>query len=229
MTEPRSDLWMSPGPGPERRPIQTLGPAPATVAPAGATTPGPPARRARPWWLWAVVALVALVALLLGLTRCGADPEAADAPTTAPAPAATAPIPGAGVGQPEPVSPAGSLTAGATSLFEAARFGDRALVALVGQTAQGKAVPVQSVPADEGFWIGPSEADRVWVQLAANDESPVTITEGQLLDLSGAVVTHGADFAGKAGVAAAEGADQLTRQGAHLEVDPDQVTVVGTR
>ena len=69
----------------------------------------------------------------------------------------------------------------------------------------------------------------MWVQLTTNDESAITITAGQLLDLAGPVVPHGPDFAGKAGVSAADGAEQLTRAGAHLEVDPNRITVVGTR
>jgi hypothetical protein len=89
-------------------------------------------------------------------------------------------------------------------------------------------VPVQSVDADEGFWVGPSATDRVWVQLTSNSESTITISAGELLDLSGPVVSHGADYARKAGVTAEEGADQLTREAAHLEVNPSQVKVVGT-
>jgi hypothetical protein len=167
---------------------------------------------------------VALGALLLGLTRCGAQRDALE-PAAAPAQAAAG-VPAFPAAGP---APAGSLTAGTTSLFDAARSGDRGLAAVVGQTAFAHAVPVQSVPADEGFWVGADEADRVWVQLSANDESVITIAPGQLLDLSGPVVSHGTDFAGKAGVTADEGAAQLTREGAHLEVDPNQVTVVGTR
>jgi hypothetical protein len=90
-------------------------------------------------------------------------------------------------------------------------------------------VPVQSVPADEGFWIGTGVTDRVWVQLTTNGESAITITAGQLLDLAGPVVPHGPDYAGKAGVSVADGAEQLTRAGAHLEVDPNRITVVGPR
>jgi hypothetical protein len=224
MTESRRDLWSTHGAG-------TAG-SPSTLArtPAAPGATAPTRRRAlRPWWLVALLALLALGALLLGLSRCSAQRDAAPAPVT-PAPAAPAPaFPTAGAAGAAAAGPAGSLVAGATSLFDAARTGDRGLVALVGQTAVAHAVPVQSVVADEGFWVGGSEADRVWVQLSANDESAITIAPGQLLDLSGPVVSHGPDFAGKAGVTADEGAAQLTREGAHLEVDPNQVTVVGAR
>jgi hypothetical protein len=159
--------------------------------------------------------------MALGLARCGAQRDAAQAPApVAPGgwtPDAIIPPPGPG-----------SLEAGTTSLFDAAR-GDQGLIDLVGQTATGYAVPVQAVDADEGFWIGASATDRVWVQLTSNEESTITIAPGELLDLSGPIVSHGADYARKAGVTAEEGADQLTREAAHLEVNPNQVKVVGTR
>jgi hypothetical protein len=191
-------------------------------APAGATAPraqagAPRSRRSR--WLLVALALVAAAATTLGLARSGAH---RDAP-----PALTAPggwSPDATIPPPAP----GSLEAGTTSLFEAAH-GEQGLIDFVGQTATGYAVPVQSVDADEGFWVGPSATDRVWVQLTSNNESTITITAGELLNLSGPVVSHGADYAGKAGVTAEEGADQLTREAAHLEVNPSQVEVVGTR
>ena len=221
VTESRSDLWTTGGTATDRRR------GGAHAVPAGAAGPpvGTPSGRRR--WLLAVLALVALAALLLGLVRCSADRAGVDAPGI-PA-VSTAVIPGAGAAAAPTAPVAGSLTAGADSLFDAARSGDRGLAALAGQTATGHAVPVQSVPADEGFWIGSSDSDRVWVQFTTGAESAVTITPGQLLDLHGPVVTHGADFAAKAGVAAADGAEQLTRAGAHLEVDPKQVTVVGAR
>jgi hypothetical protein len=219
MTEPRSDLWTTShtATGFDRG-------GAAHAVPAG--RPASTARTGRrPWWLVVLLALTAAVALLFGLVRCGAD-QAGVGPTAIPA-VPTAVIPGAGAAA-APTRPVpGSLTAGTTSLFAAAGAGG--LVALIGQTATGHVVPVQSVPADEGFWIGSSATDRVWVQFTASGESAVTITPGQLLDLHGPVVPHGPDFARKAGVAAADGAEQLTREGAHVEVDPNQVTVVGTR
>jgi hypothetical protein len=222
MTEPRSDLWSTGATGTAHR-----GGA-AHAVPAGATGRRPSTPRSgRPWLPLVLLALLAVAALLFGLVRCGADRAGLD-PAAVPA-VPTAVIPGAGAAAAPSAPVPGSLTAGTTSLFAAARSGDRGLAALAGQTATGHAVPVQSVPADEGFWIGTGPTDRVWVQFTASGESAITITPGQLLDLSGPIVPHGADFARKAGVAAADGAEQLTGQGAHLEVDPNQVKVVGTR
>jgi hypothetical protein len=217
MTEPGSDLWTpfvpdAGGTGRHGATTRTvLGTAPAE----GARRVPAAARRRR--WPWVLLPLLGVVALLLGLVRCSADSDR----TVVPAPPAwSAP--------PPPAAP-GSLTAGATSVFAAAAAGGQGLAALTGQTATGHAVPVESVPADEGFWIGTGVTDRVWVQLTTNGESAITITAGQLLDLAGPVVPHGPDYAGKAGVSVADGAEQLTRAGAHLEVDPNRITVVGPR
>jgi hypothetical protein len=240
MTDPRHDLRHAGG---ARDPLGSyFEPAGATATrtpPGGTPVQPPPApRRGRRRWVWLVAALVAVAALLFGLSRYGAEgigAEGIGADGNPAAPAAPA-GPGAATpgGAPAAAAP-GSLTAGtdrtggAVSLFAAAAPGGRGLPSLLGQTATGRAVRVQSVPADEGFWIGTGETERVWVQLTSDDESPVAIAEGALLDLSGPVVGHGADFARKAGVTAQEGAEQLTRQAAHLEVDPSKVTVVGTR
>lgn len=224
MTEPRDDLWTTRVPATSRTGPAIPAPRAAPARHAGGAR-RPPARRRR-GGLFVVLVLVAMVAMLVGLAQCVA---ARDRPTIATTVVPTAVIPGAGAAATPTAPDPGSLVAGSTSLFAAARSGDRGLALLAGQTANGHAVPVQSVPADEGFWIGSSPTDRVWVQFTSNVESGVTITPGQLLDLNGAVVTHGADYAVKAGVPAQDGAEQLTRQGAHLEADPNQVEVVGTR
>jgi hypothetical protein len=219
MTEPSSDL-------------RTAVPAtswPARVDGAARAAGGRPgahrqARRGLRRVSGTVLVVGAVVALLAGVVRCSAGVGNSAVPAVP-----TAVIPGAGADAAPVAAVPGSLSADGTSLFDAARTGDRSLADFAGDTAIGHAVPVQSVPADEGFWVGPNDTDRVWVQLTSSGESAVTITPGQLLDLSGPVVPHGADFARKAGVAAADGAEQLTREGAHLEVDPNQVKVVGTR
>jgi hypothetical protein len=88
-------------------------------------------------------------------------------------------------------------------------------------------VPVRSVPADEGFWVGSRAADRVWVQLTvAPAESPYQVRPGQLVDLSGPMTAHDSGFAGQVGVGAAEGADQLSRQAAHVAVQKADLRIV---
>ena len=78
---------------------------------------------------------------------------------------------------------------------------------------------VLSVPADEGFWIGTSQTDRVWVQIVGKGESPYQVQAGDKVDFTAKVVGHALTFAAHVGVDAAEGAPQLTAQKAHIEVD----------
>ncbi len=211
-------------------------------------TPDAARRPRRPWWLWLLLALVVLALLVFGLVRCGsggaedaggagttggptgseatgtADPDAGGA--DAGAPTGAAPAPGAPAsGAPAPGAPgsgtAGSLTAGGTALLPVAAAAGPGgeLTGLVDEPVSGQGVVVQSVPADEGFWVGGSDSDRVWVQLAVQPgESPFRVQPGDRLDLTGRVVAHDAGFAQQVGVDAAEGAEQLTRQAAHVEV-----------
>jgi hypothetical protein len=175
----------------------------------GATrTEASPSRR--PWWLWALLALLALAILLFALAQCGSSTDPAS--TTAPAPS-NAPAGSAGAGQ-------GSLTAGGTSLLPVAQGAgpNGELTSQVGQTATAQGVLVQSVPADEGFWAGTSETDRVWVQLSGTDESGYVVQQGDRVDFTGQVTAHDPGFATQVGVDAAEGADQLGQQAAHIEV-----------
>lgn len=94
-----------------------------------------------------------------------------------------------------------------------------ALGRFTGQAATAEGVPVQSVPANEGFWVGDSVTDRVWVQLAGAGESGYTVKPGDRVSFTaGKVVATGPAFAGQVGVNAAEGAAQLTAQGQHISV-----------
>ncbi len=99
------------------------------------------------------------------------------------------------------------------------------LALLTGQRVVARGVRVLSVPADEGFWVGDGPAARVWVQLPTTRESRARIRPGQLLSFVGTVVAHDSAYAQRVGVTAAEGADALTRQKAHIAVSPDGVSV----
>ncbi|GAA3618316.1 hypothetical protein GCM10022223_38810 [Kineosporia mesophila] len=95
----------------------------------------------------------------------------------------------------------------------------------VGDRATARAVPVQSVDADEGFWVG-SEGDRVWVQLVGPPpESPYQVRAGDSVSFTGTVVKHDAGFAARVGVSRADGSRSLTSQGAHIEVRKSTLTL----
>lgn len=99
------------------------------------------------------------------------------------------------------------------------------LAPYVGRPVEVQGARVESVPADEGFWIGDGPERRLWVQLTEVGESPAVVRAGQSVSFLGAVVATPTGFATAVGVDAAEGADHLQRQGAHLEVRAADVRV----
>ena len=207
-----------------------------TAPPRGATS-SEQSRRRTPWWLWLLLGLLALAALLFGLTQCGpsagTDPGASGgaAPTGTADPGAAAPgsaaDPSGSAGAPAAggAGGAGVLTAGGTSLLPLATVAGPggSLTSLVGQPAAGSGVTVVSVPADEGFWVGSSETDRVWVQLTGTGESGYVVQQGDQVEFTGTVVAHDPGYAEQIGVDPAEGAEQLAAQGAHLEVPKSEL------
>ncbi|MDQ3146363.1 MAG: sigma-70 family RNA polymerase sigma factor [Actinomycetota bacterium] len=78
---------------------------------------------------------------------------------------------------------------------------------------------VQAVVADEGFWIGSDDQQRVWVQLLVGPgESAQEVRPGQRVSFDGIFVASPAGFAADVGVVPSEGAAQLQAQGFHIEV-----------
>ena len=78
---------------------------------------------------------------------------------------------------------------------------------------------VESVPADEGFWVGTSATDRVWVQLAVSAESPIRVETGDAVSFVGILRPLPATFAEDVGLTREEGAQQLADQGQYVAVD----------
>jgi hypothetical protein len=120
------------------------------------------------------------------------------------------------------------VTADGQDVLALAGQGDAAtaLGGLADQTVTGTGVQVLSVPADEGFWVGTSDEQRVWVQLTGEEgESPYQVTEGDVVDFEGTVVAHDASFAEQVGLADADGAAQLTELASHIEAAKGSVTL----
>lgn len=197
----------------------------SSSGPSGATPVKTEQPRKRPWWALALLAVVLLGILLFALSQCSntapapAPGPAAPASATASADTATGAAPSASAAG--AATGAGTLTAGGAALLPVSGAADAggSLAAQVGKPVTGTGVTVLSVPADEGFWVGSSDTDRVWVQLTGGGgESPYSVKAGDRVDFTGQVVAHDAGFAGQVGVDAAEGADQLVRQSAHIAV-----------
>ncbi|GAB6901528.1 hypothetical protein [Kineosporia succinea] len=118
----------------------------------------------------------------------------------------------------------GTLFAGRAQLLPVS--GDTmVLSAYEGDEVTAQAVPVLSVDADEGFWIG-SPGERLWVQLVGPPpESPYRVRAGDSVTFSGRIVEHSASFAARVGVDRAEGSRTLAVQRAHIEVSKRTLAV----
>lgn len=162
-----------------------------------------------PWLLLGLLALTLLAAALLARGVSGDGSGAASADRAASA------AQGGGSGQ---TADAPSLTAGGQDLLalEGGRLGS-----LEGQRAEGTA-RVESVVADEGFWVGQDARNRVFVFLTPQarrsaGESGFQVEAGQTVSLRGTVKASSAQFAERAGVSADEGAQQLVEQAGYVE------------
>ena len=144
--------------------------------------------------LLGLLLLLALALLLFFLLRGDDDdsdrasstatPTATATPSATPAGDGTSATGGAAAG-------AGTLTAGGTELLPVPDASE--LDATEGEAATGEGVTVQSVVPGQGFWVGTSETDRVYVELGGDtgeDEQPgqdVQVAEGDKVNLTGEV------------------------------------------
>jgi hypothetical protein len=127
----------------------------------------------------------------------------------------------AGAGAGADTAGGGSLTANGEDLLAAASGGS--LAERAGQAVTGTA-KVESVVSDEGFWVGSSAEDRVFVFLTpearqSQGESGFQVTAGQTVSLEGALTALQESPEVAEGVTADEGADQLTSQGAYVRAE----------
>ena len=186
-------------------------------------SPGKTPVTARPKWLVPLlIGVVVVIALVLLLTRCGGEDDDASTPgdstaATTPAAVPSATVTSATSATSFSATAAGTVTAGNTDLMINSTAAG--LKPHDGQQATANAVEVQSVPADEGFWIGSSETDRLWIQLTdTGGESDYQVKAGDQVGFTGTVTKAADGYAATTGLTAAEGADQLTKQGYYLSV-----------
>lgn len=116
-------------------------------------------------------------------------------------------------------SNAGQLTVGNANLLPPPANG---LSDQVGNTATGKDVVVQSVNGNEGFFVGSSATDRVYVEwggdVGENEASRFRPQEGQRVNLTGPLQSAGAEELRKLKLSSAD-ADLVRSQGAFVNAD----------
>jgi hypothetical protein len=116
-------------------------------------------------------------------------------------------------------SNAGQLMAGGASLLPPPADG---LSAQAGRTATGKDVRVQSVNGNEGFFVGSSPTERVYVEwggdVGENEPSRFRPQEGQRVNLTGPLQPAGARELNKLKLSSAD-AELVRSQGAFVNAD----------
>jgi hypothetical protein len=116
-------------------------------------------------------------------------------------------------------SDAGQLTAGTAKLLPPPSAG---LTALVGETATGKDAVVQSVNGNEGFFVGSSATDRVYVEwggdVGEDETSRFQPRKGQRVNLTGPVQAAGPRQLEKLKLSAPD-AELVRSQGAFVNAD----------
>jgi RNA polymerase sigma factor (sigma-70 family) len=180
-----------------------------------------------PMWLWQWIrAHPVSSSAAVGVGAAGvAVAVAVSGQSPAPAPPPPAPTTVAAAAPSGPVAPSSpaTLTVAGVEVLPAGPVG--AMARMVGRPAAARDVRVQSVPADEGFWVGTGPGQRVWVQLRPGRESAVRVRPGQLASFPATVVRVSAGTPARIGLSAAEGSAELVAAGAYLEVDPRRLVL----
>jgi RNA polymerase sigma factor (sigma-70 family) len=174
-------------------------------------------RRALTFGTTATAAVVVGAAALTMRPDAPPEPQAAPVTTTTTAPPATAPPTTA----PPTTTPSGRVSTAEGPVPASAE----GLAGAVDQQVDAGAVPVVEVPADEGFWIAADDGGRLWVQLVGAAESPVDVDPGATVSFTGRIAAHGPTYATDVGLPPGPSADELGRQGHHLEVAADSIRV----
>lgn len=162
--------------------------------------------------LWLLLALLALALLIVLLITVLSGDDDKDKSAKAPSAQSAKPVTG-GAG-----ASSGALTAGGQSLFPASAA---SLQQAIGSDAQGREVVVQSVVKSQGFWVGSSQSDRVYVEYGGNtgeNEPGGQPKEGAKVNLTGPVKAAPADPESTLNVSAPE-AEQIRSEGAYINAD----------
>ncbi len=174
------------------------------------------------WWLLGLLALVLLAILLISLLG-GDDDEQSATATPTPTPSAQS-TPEPATGAPAGAAGAGTLTARNESLLPvpAGGLGD-----FETEQATGQGVSVQSVVKDEGFWVGSSAEDRVYVEyggdVGADETQGFEPKVGDKVDLTGEL-RPAPENPGQTLNLPDQAARQVSRQGAYVNADSVQAT-----
>jgi hypothetical protein len=174
-----------------------------------------------PWAVGLVTAVLLLIVAVVLANVIGGDLQLGPEPEiTIGFGRGDEPAPAAGVAGAE----AGTVLAGGDPLLPLPPAG---LGPYQGREVVGTAVPVLSVVANEGFWVGRDQIDRLYVVIGTGPESPPDVEAGQLVSFTGRLETVPSELPAPFALSAAEGADRLAELGYYVAVPA--VEIVGVR
>lgn len=104
--------------------------------------------------------------------------------------------------------------------------GTEAMAPYAGMAVEARGVRVQSVVEPRGFWVGNSEAERVWVDVH-DDSEPPPLAAGQRISFRGTLVPNTAATLERAGGGGAGDRAQLEGQGYHVDVPSETIRPAG--
>ena len=148
-----------------------------------------------PWWVWLLLALLVAALLWWMLDDDDAPEQVAAAPyEEVAAPAETDAVLGPQPATADAGAAAGTTGAASGPITDLAAIGGAAAAGeIVGRQVELTGVPVLEMVSDAGFYIGSSQADRVYVLLDEQKtpnqpgEGRVNVNKGQTIGLSGTV------------------------------------------
>lgn len=96
--------------------------------------------------------------------------------------------------------------------------GDKPLAPYAGREVRADGATVESVPTPEGFWVGSSRSDRVWVDLDGGGPLSKPVTAGEQVSFEGKLIPNHAELPAQLGLDTPGDAAQLERQGFHISI-----------
>jgi len=176
-----------------------------------------PRRRRGLWWILGLLLFVLLLILLL--RGCGDDDDngsGAGGATTEQTDGGSGDTGDTGGDSGDAEGGAGSLTSDGQNVFAEILGGPGALEGLLGKDAEGTSVTVQEVVNEDGFWVGTSEEDRVFVEIEDDGAASIDVAKGDTVSFTGVIEQN--IEAETYGLREEQGAQQFRDQGAHVQV-----------
>jgi hypothetical protein len=109
------------------------------------------------------------------------------------------------------------VTSDGHDVLGASSGGADALAPYEDETVTGQGVEVQSVVSPQAFWVGPTQAQELFVYVSSGQNDEAAVHAGDRVDFGGVVRVLPVDFESRFGVTSSSGSAQLQDQGHYIE------------